>query len=589
MMAPGLLPHLQDASLRSLLPAILGAVVLWTIRHRRSAAAHHAVWSAVLAGMLLLFWVGPFLPALPLRILPEVSPRSELLAPAWRDTAVVLYGAVALVFGLRLLTGCWLVRRLVRASKTIDAARRLYESAAIVVPLTAGWIRPKILLPPGWQGWDQQKLEAVLAHEDHHVRRRDALVTLLAAVNRSIFWFHPLAWWMERKLALLAEQACDDACLRRLGDRDRYAHLLIEMAGAVEAARGRVLRHALSMAKPSHMKRRIESILDAHSRPEWKLTQTGCAALLACSMAVIYGTAAIRLEPQPPVPAIPFRAFAPPPPVAAVAAHVPQLAVQPRRRNGAEYELAALVQRQSDPPRKLELLNLWKTKYPHSEIELTRLQLYLNTYSELNDVPNLLTALNQMGKEAAAKALQINPGRAEADFSPVAKSQALFYYARAATYEGPGSLPAEGRQQLDEYLRQTYRSYYGRNEIGLNELKNLAKSMPFPPQAFLISVLPPPNRTFDSSLAAATSSLHIRNQCPYGLRIDCSGPERKRTWIPSGGDSQLVIAPGTYEIYAADVNGVSSFTGPGRFDPQFDYAYTLSVRQPSGRVPLTQE
>jgi hypothetical protein len=101
--------------------------------------------------------------------------------------------------------------------------------------------------------------------------------------------------------------------------------------------------------------------------------------------------------------------------------------------------------------------------------------------------------------------------------------------------------------------------------------------MPFPPQAFLISVLPPPNRTYVASLSADSSSVHIRNNCPYGLRIDCSGPERKRAWIPSGGDSQLVLASGTYEIYAADAKGVSSFNGPGRFDPQFKYDYTLSV------------
>src|SRR5262249_26337672 len=160
-------------------------------------------------------------------------------------------------------------------------------------------------------------------------------------------------------------------------------------------------------------------------------------------------------------------------------------------------------------------------------------------------------ALNEMGKETSVKALEINPGRAEAYFSPAARSQTLFYYARAATYEGPGSLPVEGRQQLDEYLRKAYRSYYGQNEVGLNELKSLAKSMPFPPQAFVISVLPPPARTYVASLSAASSSVHIRNACPYGLRIDCNGPERKRTWIPSGSDSQLVLASGTYEIYAA--------------------------------------
>lgn len=238
MMGPGVLAHMEDVSLRALLPAFLAAVVLWTARHRRSAAASHAVWSVVLAGMLLLFAVGPILPSLPLRILAETSLRAELLPPAWRDMAFAAYAAVALVFVVRLMAGCWLIRRLVRASTAIDAARALYESASIVVPLTAGWIRPKILLPSGWQAWDKQKLEAVMAHEEQHVRRRDSLVALLAAFNRSIFWFHPLAWWIERKLSLLAEQACDDACLRRLGDRHCYVRLLIEMAGAVEAARG---------------------------------------------------------------------------------------------------------------------------------------------------------------------------------------------------------------------------------------------------------------------------------------------------------------------------------------------------------------
>jgi hypothetical protein len=298
---------------------------------------------------------------------------------------------------------------------------------------------------------------------------------------------------------------------------------------------------------------------------------------VACSIPIIYGAAAIRLEPRPALLELPFRAFAPPPPAAFATGHPAQSTLQPRRRHSDEFELAALVQHERDPQRKLELLNLWQAKYPQSGIELQRLQLYLNTYSQLNDVPNMLTALNQMGREASVKALQIFPDRAETDFFPLAKSQALFYYARAATYEGPGSLPVESRQQLDEYLRKVYRSYYGQNQMGLNELKNLAKAMPFPPQAFVISVLPPPNRTFVATLAAAVSSVHIRNQCPYGLRIDYSGPERKRSWIPSGGDSQLVVAPGNYEIYAADIKGVSSFTGPGRFDPQFDYAYTLSA------------
>jgi len=570
-----LITHLQDVSLRSLLLATLAAAILWSLRRRPNAAASHAVWSTVLAGMLLLFAAGPLLPVIRLHILADPSPSAGAALSPWREAAFVVYTAVASAMLFRVAWGCWLIRGLVRSSAPVGTAS-LYESSAIVVPITVGWIRPRILLPTGWREWDRQKLETVLEHEQQHVRRRDSLVALLAATNRSLFWFHPLAWWIERKLALLAEQACDDACVRALGNRDLYARLLLEMASAVEASHGRLIRDALSMAKPSHMRRRIESILDPRRRPARSLTAATWAGVVACSIPVIYATAAVRLEPRPGLLALPMRVFAPPPPPT-VAIAVPRAPVVSHSAPSAESLIAAAVQRAPDPRRRLDLLNLWKAKYPHSPFERERLQLYLNTYSQLNDVPNLLAALNQMGREASVKALQINPGRAEAYFSSAARSQTLFYYARAATYEGPGSLAVADRQQLDEFLRKVYSSYYGQNEVGLNELKNLAKSMPFPPQAFLISVLPPPNRTYVASLSAASSSVHIRNNCPYGLRIDCSGPERKRTWIPSGSDSQLVLASGTYEIYAADAQGVSSFTGPGRFDPQFKYDYTLSL------------
>ncbi|HPQ14561.1 MAG TPA: M56 family metallopeptidase [Bryobacteraceae bacterium] len=74
--------------------------------------------------------------------------------------------------------------------------------------------RPRILLLVCWRGWDRAKLEVVLANEAAHVARRDWLISILARVNTAIFWFHPLAWWLERKLAVLAQDACDEAPLR---------------------------------------------------------------------------------------------------------------------------------------------------------------------------------------------------------------------------------------------------------------------------------------------------------------------------------------------------------------------------------------
>ncbi len=81
-------------------------------------------------------------------------------------------------------------------------------------------------------------MRAVIAHEMAHVQRRDPLVAMLAHVNRCLFWFHPVAWWLERALAAAAEHACDEAAVRTTGARETYAQTLLDMAQLV-SRRGR--------------------------------------------------------------------------------------------------------------------------------------------------------------------------------------------------------------------------------------------------------------------------------------------------------------------------------------------------------------
>ena len=94
------------------------------------------------------------------------------------------------------------------------------------------------------------------------------------------------------------------------------------------------------------------------------------------------------------------------------------------------------------------------------------------------------------------KSLQIDPNQGEVDFwlgntlrtekTPEKISQALFYYARAATYAGPGSLTAEGRQTVEAFVQKAYNAYHGADEAGLNELKTLARAQAFPPKGFIV-------------------------------------------------------------------------------------------------------
>ncbi|HET8547626.1 MAG TPA: tetratricopeptide repeat protein, partial [Bryobacteraceae bacterium] len=63
--------------------------------------------------------------------------------------------------------------------------------------------------------------------------------------------------------------------------------------------------------------------------------------------------------------------------------------------------------------------------------------------------------------------------------------QGLYYFARAASYSGPGSLPAPNRKGVDDYLTKAYTGYHG-DTSGLNELKQQAQTSPNPPAGFTI-------------------------------------------------------------------------------------------------------
>lgn len=338
-----MLEHLADVSVQALVPMAIAAAVLW---RKRSAAMQHAVWSIVVLGMLGLFIFGPALPKMPIVVETRPAVPVRLAAPpaartafyatqpefvsvtpmarvqpnprriGWSEVASDLYVCIAGAFLLRFAIGMLLAWKLARNS---SRAGKFFESASIQVPLTVGWVWPRILLPMSWREWDREKLEAVLAHEGTHVRRRDGLIAALAGVNRCIFWFHPLAWWIERRLGLLAELACDEACVAELGDRQRYANLLLEMARTVDRSHRRV--RAFSMAASSHLGQRIESILKG--TPSKGLKWTAWAAIGLCGTPVVLAAGTVAFDgptPLPPLlmfqrpPYVPYATPPPPPP-----------------------------------------------------------------------------------------------------------------------------------------------------------------------------------------------------------------------------------------------------------------------------------
>ncbi len=63
---------------------------------------------------------------------------------------------------------------------------------------------------------------------------------------------------------------------------------------------------------------------------------------------------------------------------------------------------------------------------------------------------------------------------------------ALYHFARAAAYTGPGALPAAAQRAALDYITKTYTAYHGSSQ-GLPELLAMAKTNPFPPDDFTIA------------------------------------------------------------------------------------------------------
>jgi TonB family protein len=283
----------------------------------KSPATRHAVWTLVTAAMLLLPILQLAAPKLPLRLLdapapvvahPPVATLSLPLAPQsqtthWESVAVAIWVAGALLLLGRLAYGYGFALRLVRAARDVEES--VMESDWIAVPVTIG---SRVVLPANWREWTAEKRESVLAHELAHVQRRDWAISAMAAVNRAIFWFHPAAWWLERTLASLAEQACDDAAVAKVGSREAYAAALVEIAAMARASAGRIIWEAMAMARSGQVRKRVERILNETRELSRSVSPRRWAAMALCALPVLWVAAAVkvtRAQPAPmPIPAV---------------------------------------------------------------------------------------------------------------------------------------------------------------------------------------------------------------------------------------------------------------------------------------------
>ncbi|MGO9258021.1 MAG: M56 family metallopeptidase [Bryobacteraceae bacterium] len=182
-----------------------------------------------------------------------------------------------------------------RACRTLGITRAadLRIVTADRVPGALGFWRPAVALPDALAAQlSGSELEAVLAHELAHILRRDNLWAAVAHAIVSVFWFHPLVWWIERRMLEEREIACDELVLERGTHPEVYLSGILKVCrmafGGAEGYAG---------ANGSSLEIRMERIMSANVVRPSQLRRAATGALVA--MATLFPLAGGYLKAQP--------------------------------------------------------------------------------------------------------------------------------------------------------------------------------------------------------------------------------------------------------------------------------------------------
>lgn len=237
--------------------ALVGAAVALLLSAMRTATPQQRYLTACLGLLACLLWpaaelagrldlaeIGAGAAAAPL---PLARPVAALLPGAHLHWLVGAWLAGALALALRLGAGLLWLRRAGQAARSDPRWERMAAQMAarfgierrirvgvlddLASPITAGWLRPMILLPAALvSGMPPELLNALLAHELAHIRRLDYLVNLAQNLVETLLFYHPAVWWLSRRIRAERELVADALAAEAMGEGRTLASALADLA-----------------------------------------------------------------------------------------------------------------------------------------------------------------------------------------------------------------------------------------------------------------------------------------------------------------------------------------------------------------------
>ncbi len=277
---------------------------------------------------------------------------------------------------------------------------------------------PRLLLPEGLLAdLHDDELDALLAHELAHLRRRDHWVRLVELAATALFWWYPVTWWARSALRRAEERCCDEWVLRVLPrSAAAYANGLLKSLTFL-AVRPASLPAVASGAGPVRdLEARLKEILMTRPAPRLAVPLRLALAAAAVIGLAVFPTHARPVEGQDAAPATPAVApAAAPAPVASVAATpavapVAAVAGQAAPAPAKARPAAAPVVASSDAKRALEderrALEEARRQLHQKEIELARKQVELEAKAQQAELRAAAAELRGRGQAEEAARLE---------------------------------------------------------------------------------------------------------------------------------------------------------------------------------------
>ena len=259
-----------------------------------SAAQRFAVWA-------LAFGLAVGLPLLPaLHAGAAGAAGGVRLGVGWGVALAMLWAATFAVRASRLAAQALRVRRVWASARPVETDLRiaallaecsrrpqLCVSDEVDAPSVVGLLTPRLLLPTAMRAeLSAAELRHIVLHECEHLRRYDDWLNLAQKVAMAVFPLNPALLWVDRRLGLERELACDAGVVAATGAALDYASCLARLAEH-RLGRGRVALALSAWARRSELARRVYTLV----QPVKSVSRMGARAAIAAVACLLLATA----------------------------------------------------------------------------------------------------------------------------------------------------------------------------------------------------------------------------------------------------------------------------------------------------------